>query len=283
MDTGDSPKEALMTVMAAATKQDTTRRSAQGGAPWTPTGARRSLAAQACVADAPTATRNRLVEDHLPLARTLARRYRRSSEPYEDLLQVASLALVKAADRFDATRGIDFRSFAIPTILGELKRHFRDATWAVHVPRSVQERARVVEAAGRQLTHDRGHSPTVQEIAVFLELSCEDVIDALQAGEAYGALSLDAPPRVSDGDGEDTSLGDTLGGIDERFDLVEADMAVSAALRALSREDRRLLRLRFVEELSQSEIAARLGVSQMQISRLLRRALDRVQVLADPA
>lgn len=224
--------------------------------------------------------REALVRLYLPLARSLARRYARSSEPYEDLTQVASLALVKAVGRFDPERGVDFRAFAIPTILGELKRYFRDSAWAVHVPRSTQERALLVEDANEQLTGANGRPPSVTEIATHLELSTEDVLDGLKAAQAYGTLSLDESLGGSD-DSDAVSLGDTLGAEDERYELIEADVATATALRSLSDRDRRILYLRFVKEWTQSEIADEIGVSQMQVSRLLRGSLSSLRAFVE--
>jgi RNA polymerase sigma-B factor len=227
--------------------------------------------------DGDLAAREELVERFLPLARRLARRFSHSSEPYEDLVQVASLALVKAIDRFEPERGASFQAFAIPTILGELRRYFRDSGWAVHVPRGTQERALAVRNAAEHLLNRHGHSPTVQEIAVYLELSEEDVLDGLQAARGYAATSLDVSPRDGEEDG-DLTVADTLGAEDDGYELVDAKVAVAAALRSLSEDEQRLLCLRFVEEMTQSEIGAELGVSQMQVSRLLRRTLAQLQV-----
>jgi RNA polymerase sigma-B factor len=229
--------------------------------------------------DGDRAARDMLVERYLPLARNLARRYARSSEPFEDLMQVASLGLVKALDRFDTTRGYRFAAFAVPTILGELRRYFRDAAWAVHVPRGAQERALDVEEAQEQLTGRTGHPPTVQEIAEYLELRTDEVLASLQVGQAYSTLSLDAPRRTTDDDQE--PYGDSLGAEDERFELVEADVVVTEALRQLPLRERRILQLRFVEDMTQSEIAEKVGLSQMQISRLLRRSLEQLRKIAD--
>ena len=225
------------------------------------------------------AAREELVVRFLPLARDLARRYFRSSVPPEDLVQVASLALLKAVDRFDPERGTTFQAFAIPTILGELKRYFRDSAWAVHVPRSAQERALAVSEATEQLTNRLGRSPTVHELAGYLELSEEDVLDALQAAEAYASTSLDAPlPSAEPSD--DRNLEDALGVEDERFELIDAKLAVADAARSLPASERRIVHMRFIEELTQSEIGAQLGVSQMQVSRLLRRSLAQLRALA---
>jgi RNA polymerase sigma-B factor len=220
------------------------------------------------------AARDRLIERFLPLARKLARRYTRSSEPYEDLVQVASLGLVKAVERFDPDRGFAFTSFAVPTIVGELKRYFRDSGWALHVDRSAQERARRVIDAQQQITAQSGHPPTIAELSQFLECSEEDVLDGLQTAEAYDAISLDAPLQA-DADGEITRL-ESLGTDDDRLELVDVQATIFAAAKHLPQRERQILFLRFAEDLTQSEIADRVGVSQMQVSRLLRRSLQRL-------
>ncbi len=225
------------------------------------------------------AAREALVARFMPLARSLARRYDRSSEPFEDLLQVASLGLLKALDRFDASLGHPFASFAVPTILGEMRRHFRDAGWSVHVPRGSQERALKVRDAQERLANHRGRAPTVNELAEYLELGTEEIIDALQAIQAYESLSLDAPrPGATD---EVTSYGDAMGAEDARYELVELDATVSAVLGRIPARERQILRMRFVEDLTQTEIAARIGISQMQVSRLLRRSLDQLRALTN--
>ncbi len=223
--------------------------------------------------------RDELIERFLPLARKLARRYVPSSEPYEDLVQVASLGLVKAVERFDPERGFAFTSFAVPTIVGELKRYFRDTGWALHVDRSAQERARRISEAQRQITSRTGHSPTVNELAQFLESSVEEVLDGLQTAEAYDAVSLDAPVQIDDEAG--ASRIDALGEDDDRFGLVDDQATIFAAARRLPRREREILFLRFSEDLTQSEIAERVGVSQMQVSRLLRKSLQRLRDLTD--
>jgi RNA polymerase sigma-B factor len=229
--------------------------------------------------DGDLAARDELVTQLLPLAHRLARRYAHSSEPYEDLAQVASLALVRAIDRFDHERGNDFAAFAIPTILGDLKRYFRDCTWAVHVSRGVQERALAIVEGREQLTNVRGRPPSVQEIAEHLELTSEEVLEGLQAAEAYVTLSLDAP-RGSAEDSDELTVGDALGDEDARYELIEADIVVANAVQELPVRDRHILHLRFVAEMTQSEIAAQMGISQMQISRLLRRSIAQLRTLA---
>ena len=223
--------------------------------------------------------RDELIERFLPLARKLARRYVPSSEPYEDLVQVASLGLVKAVERFDPDRGFAFTSFAVPTIVGELKRYFRDTGWALHVDRGAQERARRVLEAQREISGASGRTPTIDEIAQYLEWSQEEVLDGLQTAEAYGTVSLDAPIG-SEEDGTPTRL-EAIGGDDERLALIDERATIFAAAMCLPERERRILFLRFGEDLTQSEIADRIGVSQMQVSRLLRRALQRLRELTD--
>ncbi len=220
--------------------------------------------------------RDALIERFLPLARKLARRYAGSSEPYDDLVQVASLGLVKAVERFDPARGFAFTSFAVPTIVGELKRHFRDTGWAVHVDRGAQERARKISEARREISSRVGRSPTVPELAEYLECSEEEILDGLQTAEAYDTVSLDAPRA---GDGETERRVDTIGSEDGRLELVDEQATVFAAAQYLPERERRILYLRFGEDLTQAEIADRVGVSQMQVSRLLRKAVKRLQDL----
>jgi RNA polymerase sigma-B factor len=224
------------------------------------------------------AARTALIERFLPLARSLARRYIRSSESADDLVQVASLALVKAVDRFEPDRDVAFSTFAVPTILGELKRHFRDTAWAVHMPRSLSEGALRVEKVERDLANRTGHKPSVAEIADAMGEDLEWVVNVLDASRAHDALSLDAKVDMPDGDGE--TLAGTLGDVDERFDYVEDRDAVAASLPELSARERKVLELRFGNEMTQSEIAEQIGVSQMQVSRILRRTLERLRTIA---
>ncbi len=223
--------------------------------------------------------RDELIERFLPLARKLARRYVSSSEPYEDLVQVASLGLVKAVERFDPRRGYAFTSFAVPTIVGELKRYFRDTGWALHVDRGAQERARKVIDGQHQISGKTGRQPRIDELAQYLEISEEEVLDGLQTAEAYGTVSLDAPL----GSGEDsvTSRLEAIGDEDERLELVDEQATIFAAAKHLPDRERWILYLRFGEDLTQSEIAEVVGVSQMQVSRLLRRSLYRLRELTD--
>jgi RNA polymerase sigma-B factor len=229
--------------------------------------------------DGDQSARESLIERFMPLTRSLTRRYGRSSEPFEDLLQVASLGLLKAIDRYDAERGYPFQSFAVPTILGEMRRYFRDSGWAIHVPRGAQERALKVRDAQERISNESGRAPSVNQLAQYLELDTEDVIDALQAIRAYETVSLDAPR--GGGEEETVAYGDSIGKEDERYELVELDATVSSALGHLPARDRLVLHLRFVEDLTQTEIAEQVGISQMQVSRLLRRSLEQLRSLTD--
>jgi len=226
------------------------------------------------------AARETLVQRFMPLARGLARRYGSSSEPFEDLLQVAAVGLLKAIDRYDVERGHPFPSFAVPTILGEMRRYFRDAGWAVHVPRGAQERALKVRDAQERLANANGQAPTVNQLAQYLELDTEEVIDALQAIHAYQTVSLDAP-RPSAEDHNAAPYGESIGSEDERYELVELDATLGSVLACVPARERAILRMRFVEDLTQTDIAQRMGVSQMQVSRLLRRSLDQLRALAN--
>jgi RNA polymerase sigma-B factor len=230
--------------------------------------------------DGDARARELLVRHFTPLARSLARRYAHTSEPFEDLAQIASLGLLKALDRFDPDRATAFASFAVPTILGELRRYFRDSSWGVHIPRDLQERALKVGSAQEELTKQNRHAPTVSELAVYLELDTEEVLDALQAAQAYDALPLDAPAG-SRGEDEGMTLLDALGEEDERYEWVDLDATVAVALESLPTRERAIIRLRFIEELSQAEIGQRIGISQMQVSRLLRHSLHQLRVVAN--
>jgi RNA polymerase sigma-B factor len=221
------------------------------------------------------AIREELVNRNLGLAKRLARRYRGASESFDDLLQVASLALVNAVDRYDPARGIPFSAFASPTILGELKRHFRDRAWTVRVPRGLHDRLAQVERAISELTEKLQRSPSVSEIAERLELEKSDVLEVLEANHNRRPLSLDRPTGADDA--EEATPADWVGGEDENFELVEGRVALDAALPHLDDRERLVLRLRFVEDMTQSQIAERIGHSQMHVSRILRRALDRIR------
>jgi len=226
------------------------------------------------------AARQELVERYLRLAQKLARRYARSSEPLEDLEQVASLGLVRAVDRFDASRGTTFSTFAVPTILGELRRHFRDRTWSLRVPRDVRDLAAAVERAADALMAELGRSPSAAELADALGRSVEDVVAAREAALAYRCDSLDRPMRGDDADGAAT-LADRLGATDDELSRAEDEVLLDQlATAVLSERDRKVIRLRFQHDLLQREIAERIGVSQMQVSRILRDAVVRLQSAA---
>ena len=224
------------------------------------------------------AAREALVERFLPLARQLARRYQRGGEPLDDLIQVASLGLLKAIDRFEPDRPSAFSSFAVPTILGELKRHFRDRGWSVRVPRDLQEMAVRVERVAEELSRGLGRAPTPGEIAEHLGATTEQVLEAREAAGAYRAVSLDRP---RDDDEEGDGMTETMGAEDPGFHLAEAAATVEQLMSALSDREREVLRLRFEEDLTQSEIGARVGVSQMHVSRLIRQAVTRLREAAD--
>ena len=226
--------------------------------------------------------REQLVTRFLPLARQLARRYQRASEPLDDLLQVASMGLIKAIDRFDADRDIAFSSYAVPTILGEIKRHFRDRTWAVRVPRDLQELSLKVDKAVGQLSEDLRRQPSVAEIGEVVGADEEDVLEALQAGGAYRAVSFEAP-RGGNGDDDDVAtLADSIGFDEDGFDRAEERATLARLMSGLSRREREVLRMRFEEDMTQAEIGEVFGVSQMQVSRVIRQALTRLRAASEP-
>ena len=224
-----------------------------------------------------SAARETLVERFMPLARQVARRYQRPNEPIDDLLQVANLGLVNAVDRYDPSRGTAFSTYAVPTILGELKRYFRDTTWAAHVPREMQERAMTLDRAADNLRSRLGRSPTAPELADELNLTSEELFQAMEAASALRSASLDE--EYDDGDSREPGHAASLGIQDERFDLVEYGAMIAPALRRLGDRERLILRLRFLEDLNQWEIADRIGVSQMHVSRLLRRLLEELRTV----
>lgn len=229
--------------------------------------------------DADVRAREALIRRYLPLARRLARRYQHTDEPLEDLVQVASIGLLKAIDRFDCTREVMFSSYAVPTILGELKRHFRDRTWSVRVPRDLQELALRVDQAVAKLSIGTRRAPSVPEIARAVDASEEQVLDALEAMGAYRAGSLDAPRSTREEEAE--SIADSLGSHDTGFDRAEERATLQPLLERISERERTVLELRFGEDLTQAEIGERIGVSQMQVSRLIRQALTRLRAGAE--
>ncbi|MEV4508222.1 SigB/SigF/SigG family RNA polymerase sigma factor [Dactylosporangium sp. NPDC049525] len=216
--------------------------------------------------------RARLIELYIPLAEYLARRFRNRGEQFDDLVQVANLGLIKSVDGFDPNRGAAFTSYAIPMIVGELKRHFRDKGWDVRVPRRLQELRLEISKISGDLAQDLGRSPTVADLATKLGASEEDIIEGLDCGQAYRALSLDAPVGEA-GDGGATGLGDLLGGDDPDMANVENREALRPLLAKLPEREQKIIAMRFHGNLTQSQIAAELGISQMHVSRLLAGAL----------
>jgi RNA polymerase sigma-B factor len=225
--------------------------------------------------------RTELVESYLPLARKLACKYARAGESLDDLYQVACIGLVKAVDRYDAERGVAFSSFAVPTIIGELKLYCRATRWAVHVPRGLQERILQVNWAMLKLTRELGRAPTTGELAGELAATVEEVIEAMEAAAALDVLSLDTP--VSAREHAAATYAESVGADDPAYDRVEWIGMLTASLNQLPHRDRLILQLRFEEDLTQSAIAERLGISQMHVSRLIRRALARMRMLAEAA
>jgi RNA polymerase sigma-B factor len=224
--------------------------------------------------------RTALIERFMPLARSLARRYQRSGEPLDDLVQVASIALVKAIDRYDPARGYAFSSFAVPTIAGELKRHFRDHSWTVRPPRDLQEVTLRVETALTRLIQQLDRSPTTHELAEAAGVDDEQVLEALQARRGRSAISLQAPQ----GDPADgMTLGDTIGADDVDLERAEQRAALDDLLKTVPARAREMVRLRFEEDMTQAEIGAIFGVSQMQVSRILRQTIEQLRAVAERA
>ena len=220
------------------------------------------------------ALREKAIEALLPLAHHLAHRYSGRGEPTDDLIQTAAIGLIKAVDKFDPSRGVDFAGYAIPTIIGELKRHFRDRTWDIRVPRRLQELRLSISEANSALLQSLGRSPTITDIANHLNLTEEEVLEGLEGARAYNAVSLSTPT----GDGERaTELGDMLGADDGEYELAELRVALGPALSSLDEREQRILTLRFYGNLTQSQIAEQIGVSQMHVSRLLARALTKLR------
>ena len=230
--------------------------------------------------DREPAAREALVERFLPLARNVARRYPNVGESQDDLVQVASVGLLKAIDRFDPDRGVAFSSFAVPTIVGELKRHFRDHGWAVRPPRDLQELALRVERGAEDLARDLGRAPTPEEIAEHLNVTVEEVIEAREASAAHHAVSLDRP---RDDDEEGVRMATAMGAEDAGFGRAEDADTVERLMSVLGDREREVLRLRFEEDLTQTEIGRRVGLSQMHVSRLIRQAVARLREAANDA
>jgi RNA polymerase sigma-B factor len=219
-------------------------------------------------------TRNQLVTLHQPLVEHLARRFRNRGEPYDDLVQVATIGLIKAIDRYDPERGVEFSTYATPTIVGEIKRWFRDKGWAVRVPRRLQELRLAIGSATGALTQELGRSPTVSELAERVGASEDDVLEGLESAAAYSTLSLDAPDA---GEADGPSVLDMLGSEDTALEGVENREALKPMLASLPERERRILLLRFFAGMTQSQIATEVGISQMHVSRLLARTLTRLR------
>ncbi|MCW2691689.1 MAG: polymerase, sigma 28 subunit, Sig subfamily [Mycobacterium sp.] len=218
--------------------------------------------------------RDQLVEMHLPLVEYLARRFRNRGEPLDDLVQVATIGLIKSVDRFDLERGVEFSTYATPTIVGEIKRHFRDKGWAIRVPRRLQELKLALTKATSDLSQKNGRSPTVSELAAHLGMSDEEVLEGLESANAYSAVSLDAPDG---GDEDSPAVADTLGVLDESLEGVEYRESLKPLLEQLPAREKKILMLRFFGNMTQSQIAAELGISQMHVSRLLARTLAQLR------
>ncbi|KOU67652.1 RNA polymerase sigma factor [Streptomyces sp. MMG1533] len=217
--------------------------------------------------------RNQLVRMHLPLVEHLARRFRNRGEPLDDLTQVATIGLIKSVDRFDPDRGVEFSTYATPTVVGEIKRHFRDKGWAVRVPRRLQELRLALTTATAELSQQHGRSPTVHELAEKLAISEEEVLEGLESANAYSTLSLDVP----DTDDESPAVADTLGAEDEALEGVEYRESLKPLLEDLPPREKRILLLRFFGNMTQSQIAQEVGISQMHVSRLLARTLAQLR------
>jgi RNA polymerase sigma-B factor len=216
--------------------------------------------------------RDRLIEENLPLVRALTRRYTGRSEQYEDLVQIGTIGLINAIDRFDLERGVEFKRYAIPMILGELKRHFRDRTWAVHMPRRLKELSHRLMILDGQLSGTLGRAPTISELSQAAGVANEEAVEAIVAGRAYAALSLSLPV----GDDLDTVLGDTLADPEAVFSAADDRDLIARGLDSLEQRERQIIELHFFGGLSQSQIGRQIGISQMHVSRLIRRSLEEI-------
>jgi RNA polymerase sigma-B factor len=217
--------------------------------------------------------RDRLVEQYMPLVRKIASRYAGRGEPIEDLVQVGAIGLVLSIDRFDVDRGVKFSTYAVPTIVGEIQRHFRDRAWALHVPRRMKELSLKVARTVESQTADLGRSPTIAELAADTGLDEEEVVEALETYHAYSTRSFSQPLGLGESDDGTGTVEDLFGGPEPGYEDVEAGALLETGLQALDERERAIVELRFFEGLTQSEIAARIGISQMHVSRLLRRSL----------
>jgi RNA polymerase sigma-B factor len=218
--------------------------------------------------------RDDLVRLHLPLVEHCARRFRNRGEPFEDLVQVGTIGLIKSVDRFDVDRGVEFSTYATPTIIGEIKRHFRDKGWAIRVPRRLQELRMQITGASAELTQSLGRAPTPSELAERIGCTVDDIIDGIESANAYSTLSLDAGDNFEDGS---LSILDTMGIDDAGIEHVELRESIKPLLESLPTREKNILMLRFFKNLTQSQIAAEVGVSQMHVSRLLTRTLDNLR------
>jgi RNA polymerase sigma-B factor len=225
--------------------------------------------------DARLVARDGLVQLHLPLVEHCARRFRNRGEPFEDLVQVGTIGLLKSIDRFDPERGVEFSTYATPTVIGEIKRYFRDKGWAIRVPRRLQELRMQIAATTAELTQALGRSPTPRELAAAIGCSVEDVVEGIESGNAYSTLSLDAADESGDEGG--VSMLELMGLDDEELEHIEIRESIKPLLEALPAREKRILLLRFFKNKTQAEIAAEIGVSQMHVSRLLGRTLDRLR------
>lgn len=224
--------------------------------------------------------RDQLIVSHLNLVRFLASKFKNRGEPLDDLVQVGTIGLIKAIDRFDPDRGLEFTTYATPTILGEIKRHFRDKGWSIRVPRRLQELSAKVNQATDELTVELQRSPSVEEIAAKLGVGAEEILEAMESSGAYTSVSLEA--GGSSEDDEAPALIDRLGSVDEDLDASDDRMVIDDAISDFSPREQEIVRMRFIDGLTQVEIAKRLGVSQVQVSRLLRRTLRKIQDKIDP-
>ena len=221
-----------------------------------------------------TAARDELVHLHLPLVEHCARRFRNRGEPFEDLVQVGTIGLLKSIDRFDLERAVEFSTYATPTIIGEIKRYFRDKGWAIRVPRRLQELRMQIGAATAELTQSLGRSPTPRELAGAIGCSVEEIIEGIESSNAYSTLSLDATDDAEDAGG---SMLDAIGVVDENLEHVEIRESLKPLLDALEPREKKILLLRFFKNRTQTQIAEEIGVSQMHVSRLLTRTLDQLR------
>lgn len=220
------------------------------------------------------AARDALVRLHLPLVEHCARRFRNRGEPFEDLVQVGTIGLIKSVDRFDTERGVEFSTYATPTIIGEIKRYFRDKGWAIRVPRRLQELRMQIGTATAELTQDLGRSPTASELAAHIGCTVEEIVEGIESSNAYSTLSLDATDDSDDGA---ASMLDALGEVDAGMEHVEIRESIKPLLDQLDAREKKILLLRFFKNMTQSQIAEEIGVSQMHVSRLLNRTLEQLR------